>query len=68
MYSRKSWGGSVDPFISVKFLQEAVEDESDPVASLVIFEWNDEHLIGRAPSDDAEVDIYPHCPSWLPED
>jgi hypothetical protein len=47
MYSRSSWGGNVDPFISVKFIKETPEDGSDPLVSLVIFEWRDEHLIGR---------------------
>jgi hypothetical protein len=54
MYSRKAWGGSVDPFILVKFTKSDTA-ESDPLASLVIFEWNDENLIGRYRSDDAEV-------------
>lgn len=54
MYSRKAWGGSVDPFILVKFAKSEVK-ESDPLASLVIFEWSDEPLIGRYRSDDAEV-------------
>lgn len=56
MYSRKAWGGSVDPFILVKFTKSD-SAESDPLASLVIFEWNDENLIGRYRSDDAEVRI-----------
>jgi hypothetical protein len=54
MYSRKSWGGNVDPFILVKFSKSAAQD-SDPLASLVIFEWTDEELIGKYRSDDAEV-------------
>ncbi|OCT45012.1 Membrane protein PTM1 [Cladophialophora carrionii] len=49
MYSRKSWGGSIEPFILVKFLPDHTEDDSDPLASLVIFEWQDEPLIGRMP-------------------
>lgn len=54
MYSRKAWGGNVDPFILVKF-SKAENQEGDPLASLVIFEWNDEELIGQYRSDDAEV-------------
>ncbi|OAL21157.1 hypothetical protein AYO20_11413 [Fonsecaea nubica] len=49
MYSRKSWGGSIDPFILVKFLPDQTEDNTDPIASLIIFEWQDEPLIGRMP-------------------
>lgn len=54
MYSRKAWGGDVDPFILVKFTKSEAQ-ESDPLASLVIFEWSDEGLIGQYRSDDAEV-------------
>lgn len=54
MYSRKAWGGNVDPFILVKF-SKAENQEGDPLTSLVIFEWNDEELIGQYRSDDAEV-------------
>ena len=46
MYSRKSWGGSVDPFILTKFLKDTEEEEGDPLVSIVIFEWQDEPLIG----------------------
>lgn len=48
MYSRKAWGGEVDPFILTKFAK--VEDDTtsqDNIVSLVIFEWADESLIGR---------------------
>lgn len=52
MYSRKSWGGSVDPFILVKFLPtENLPENADPLASLIIFEWQDEDLIGVLPED-----------------
>ncbi|KAJ5098509.1 hypothetical protein N7532_005510 [Penicillium argentinense] len=54
MYSRKAWGGNVDPFILVKF-SKAQNTEGDPLASLVIFEWNDEELIGDYRSNDADV-------------
>ncbi|KAJ9639037.1 uncharacterized protein PV06_07405 [Exophiala oligosperma] len=50
MYSRKSWGGSVEPFILVKYLPDHTEDDTDPVSSLIIFEWSDEPLIGRMPA------------------
>jgi len=54
MYSRKAWGGNVDPFILVKF-SKAETTEGDPLASLVIFEWNDEELIGEYRSGDSDV-------------
>ncbi|KAL3253006.1 hypothetical protein ABHI18_009768 [Aspergillus niger] len=55
MYSRKAWGGSVDPFILTKFVQEPQSGDSDPLVSLVIFEWTDENLIGRpVPGDSGE--------------
>ncbi|KKK17750.1 hypothetical protein ARAM_001348 [Aspergillus rambellii] len=53
MYSREAWGGRVDPFILTKFAQSNTEN-GDPLVSLVIFEWNDENLIGRRISDDPE--------------
>lgn len=49
MYSRKSWGGPTEPFILVKFLPDTTPDNTDPLASLIIFEWKDETLIGRMP-------------------
>lgn len=51
MYSRKSWGGNVDPFILVKF-SKALSPQSAR-ASLLIFEWSDESLIGVYPESDA---------------
>ncbi|KAL1954166.1 hypothetical protein VTO42DRAFT_1574 [Malbranchea cinnamomea] len=53
MYSRKAWGGDVDPFILVKVNKVEVKD-SDPLMSLLIFEWKDENLIGRYPPGDEE--------------
>lgn len=56
MYSRKSWGGAVDPFILVKFLKPKEDGpSSDPVVSLVIFEWEDKNLIGK-PTDTQDPD------------
>ncbi|KAL6862114.1 lung seven transmembrane receptor domain-containing protein [Trichoderma novae-zelandiae] len=46
MYSRTSWGGPVDPFILVKFLNDTATQGDDPIASLVIFEWRDSEFIG----------------------
>jgi len=47
MYSRKAWGGPVEPAITVKFLNSTGSDRgADPIASVIIFEWDDEELIG----------------------
>jgi hypothetical protein len=46
MYSRNSWGGPVDPYILVKYLNPEDSPGEDPVTSLVIFEWRDKDLIG----------------------
>ena len=46
MYSRKGWGGNVDPFILTKFIKPTNLNAVDPVISLVIFEWTDKDLIG----------------------
>lgn len=46
MYGRNTWGGPVDPFILVKFLNSTNHEVEDPVASLIIFEWKDQGLVG----------------------
>ena len=46
MYSRGSWGGSVDPYILTKFDKSSADGDTDAVVSLVIFEWRDEYLLG----------------------
>ncbi|KAH6642145.1 lung seven transmembrane receptor-domain-containing protein [Boeremia exigua] len=50
MYSKKSWGGKVEPFILVKFLKNG-EDQNkgieDPTVGLVIWEWKDSLLLGK---------------------
>lgn len=53
MYSRKGWGGSVDPFILVKFLNKDNNTDPKPVVSMVIFEWKDVDLIGVLPTPEA---------------
>ncbi|KAG0648720.1 Membrane PTM1 [Hyphodiscus hymeniophilus] len=53
MYDRKTWGGAVDPHILVKFIKSAVEDDSDPITSMIIFEWKDYDLIGVLPTADS---------------
>ncbi|KAH8895110.1 hypothetical protein GQ53DRAFT_642241 [Thozetella sp. PMI_491] len=55
MYSRNTWGGPVEPYISVKFTDVGKDSSADPVVSLVIFEWKDEDFIGiRANPDDPQ--------------
>lgn len=44
MYSKKAWGGSVDPFILTKFIKS--EDGHDSLVSLIVYEWRDQDLIG----------------------
>jgi hypothetical protein len=52
MYSKKSWGGKVEPFILVKFVKngEKNKDIQDPTVGVVIWEWKDSLLLGK-PSD-----------------
>lgn len=59
MYSRKTWGGHVDPYILVKFVRpDNVPEGQDPIVSLVIFEWKDRSLIGKPDPKDEMVDDY----------
>lgn len=53
MYSKKAWGGSVDPFIVTEFVKSKQDDNSDPLVSIAIFEWRDEKLIGVYPTEQA---------------
>lgn len=65
MYSRKSWGGAVDPFILVKFLKTKEEGDVDPVVSLVMFEWQDKDLIGKPLSADNPSEVRHQTSSCL---
>lgn len=58
MYNMKSWGGSLEPSISVDFEKQAAEGNDDPIVSIIIFEWNDEEYVGRYPMVDAVVKEY----------
>jgi len=53
MYSRKSWGGAVDPFILTKFIAGGAE--GNPLVSLVMFEWKDKPLVGKVVEDGQDV-------------
>ncbi|KAF2718876.1 putative integral membrane protein [Polychaeton citri CBS 116435] len=57
MYSRKSWGGSVDPFILIKFIKpDNIEGDADPTVSLVVFEWKDRFQVGHQLDEDNPYD------------
>ncbi|KAI9678652.1 MAG: hypothetical protein M1817_005709 [Caeruleum heppii] len=56
MYSRNSWRGPVDPFILTTFEKLTLEEDADPIVSLVIFEFRDETSIGVIPSPDAQTE------------
>ncbi|KAJ6787064.1 hypothetical protein PWT90_03203 [Aphanocladium album] len=58
MYSKKSWGGPVDPFIQVKFINNTLPEEEDPTVSLIIFEWKDRKFVG-VPNSNGENDLLP---------
>lgn len=60
MYSRKSWGGSIDPFILVKFLppKDPIPSGDDPIVSTVIFEWKDRSLIGAIDPADENIEDF----------
>ncbi|KAF2743531.1 hypothetical protein M011DRAFT_410320 [Sporormia fimetaria CBS 119925] len=53
MYSKKSWGGSIEPYIMVKFIDAGKKQPvkvEDPVVAVVIWEWKDTDLLGK-PAD-----------------
>lgn len=52
MYSRKAWGGSVDPFIHINFIRSK-DVKDDPLISIVIYESRDRDLIGVWQSEQA---------------
>ncbi|EAQ88988.1 hypothetical protein CHGG_05607 [Chaetomium globosum CBS 148.51] len=51
MYSRKSWGGDVDPYIHVKFTGVGKDEGEDPVVSLLIFDWMDQEYLDVLPGN-----------------
>ena len=58
MYSKSAWGGNVDPYIQVVFVNDTVKPDTDPIISLLIFEWKDLDLIGvEDPNRPGEVKI-----------
>jgi hypothetical protein len=59
MYSKKQWGGAIDPFILVTFLKD--DSPPDRTVSLIIFEYRDKGLLGKPIGDD--VDQVRQCDS-----
>ena len=64
MYSKKSWGGKIEPFILVKFrnLKDKNKEIEDPTVGVVIWEWKDSMLLGKPsemPVDDVSMP-FPH--------
>lgn len=58
MYSKKAWGGAVEPYILVKFLEykpKGDDDSADPVVATIIFDWKEQRKIGAYLPDDPEV-------------
>lgn len=56
MYSKKTWGGNVDPYILIKFMHpDDIPEGQDPIVSLVVFEWKDRPLIGKPDPKDKTV-------------
>lgn len=52
MYSKKSWGGPVEPFIEVKFVDTDKNKEiKDPTVSVIVWEWKDSALLGKQSGD-----------------
>ncbi|KAF2204162.1 hypothetical protein GQ43DRAFT_365253 [Delitschia confertaspora ATCC 74209] len=51
MYSKKSWGGKIEPQILVKFINsDKIPDDVDATVAVVVWEWQDGDLLGK-PSD-----------------
>lgn len=47
MYSKKSWGGKIEPFIMVKFIEtDKPQPVEDPTVAVMIWEWQDSNLLG----------------------
>jgi hypothetical protein len=46
MYSKASWGGSVEPYISIVFDNSSLKAGQDATVGFVIFEWRDQDLLG----------------------
>lgn len=50
MYSRKAWGGSIDPFILISFQKdESSEPTGSGMVGLIVYEFQDKDLLGKLP-------------------
>ncbi|KAI4155385.1 MAG: hypothetical protein LQ340_001027 [Diploschistes diacapsis] len=58
MYSKGSWGGSVDPFILTKIEKPTNLGNKEGLVSFVIFEWRDQALIGVERQDTNTEEIF----------
>ena len=59
MYSKKAWGGKVEPYIMVKFIDidRTQTPEGKPATvAVVIWEWEDSYLLGK-PADVPVSDV-----------
>jgi len=62
MWSKKSWGGDIDPFISVSF-KARPDSHEDEIVSFLIFKWGDGDYLGRLVSEDSsDVRTYSYHP------
>jgi len=64
MWSKKSWGGDIDPFIGVNFKAKP-DSNGDEIVSLLIFEWEDGNYLGRFPGEDSE-EVRTYLPTHHP--
>jgi hypothetical protein len=55
MYSKKSWGGPVDPYILAKFKKADKDAPGDPSVGIVIWEFQDYDFIWKPDEDDENV-------------
>ncbi|KAF2873695.1 lung seven transmembrane receptor-domain-containing protein [Massariosphaeria phaeospora] len=61
MYSKKSWGGQMEPFILIKFLKSGKEQNvgiDDPTVGVAVWEWRDTMLLGKPTSLPADQRKY----------
>lgn len=67
MYDKKAWWGKEDPHITVTF-DKGAHSDGDPLASLVIFEWRDHHMIGRwKPGSNHEHEVRARKSLFVPD-
>lgn len=53
MWSKKSWRGDIDPYISISFTPQPKLNDTANIVSLLVFEWEDGEFLGRYASKDA---------------